>query len=247
MSFKISPIGNFVQFVNSDGKPLSGGKIFTYISGSFSIKSPTWTDITGTVENSNPIVLNPSGRSPTAIWLDTELQYQFVLTKPDGTTVIASTDNVGSATEGGGGGTFVPTATVTEWGGNWPMSPFNDVYPAIVTGTQFDSIYAKHITNGSGAHVIQMQVDGYFEVKYDFVMNGAVSTPIWIELDYINGKLTNVGYSPDVQGYHFEASKIWRFAANNEFQPVLHLSTPAGIDMDQGSVELTTIVTYLGP
>lgn len=50
------------QFLNSVGAPLSGGIVCTYAAGT-STPQATYTDSTGTVQNTNPIVLNSAGRA----------------------------------------------------------------------------------------------------------------------------------------------------------------------------------------
>lgn len=87
-----SPVGN-EQFFDNDGKPLSGGKLFFYNSGSFSWLRNTYADYTGQVINSNPIVLDSAGRPPTNIFINILGRYNATLTQPDGTTVIETWEN----------------------------------------------------------------------------------------------------------------------------------------------------------
>lgn len=90
----MSPVfASGMQFT-SDGKPLSGGKIYAYVGGSNSILKTTYANQAGSVANANPIVLNSSGRLPTAIWLISSETYNLVLTAPDGTTVLEQYDYV---------------------------------------------------------------------------------------------------------------------------------------------------------
>lgn len=98
----LSPVFNGQQFFDNTGKPLAGGKIFTYRSGSTSILQSTYTTAAGGAANTNPIILNSSGRPPQDIWLDTTLAYNMVLTMPDGTTILDTVDNAGSLLPGGG-------------------------------------------------------------------------------------------------------------------------------------------------
>lgn len=90
----ISPVFNAVQFFDNDGTPLNGGKIFSYVAGSTSTQQITYTTAFGDVANSNPIVLDSAGRCATGIWLIDGAEYNLVLTKPDGTTVLESHDNI---------------------------------------------------------------------------------------------------------------------------------------------------------
>jgi hypothetical protein len=61
--------------VLSQGKPLAGGKIYTYQSGT-SIQQATFTDSTGLVQNTNPVILDVAGCS--SIWLISGQAYRFV-------------------------------------------------------------------------------------------------------------------------------------------------------------------------
>jgi len=90
------------QFFDSNGDPLSGGKIFTYAAGSTSTELETYNSYTGLSQNPNPIILDSSGRIPTPFWVVIDYLYNFVLTEPDGTTVLQSCDHIGiTAAEAG--------------------------------------------------------------------------------------------------------------------------------------------------
>ena len=108
MTVSISPVFNGQQFFDNLGNPLSGGKLFQYEGGSTSVQQATYTTSVGDVENSNPIVLDSSGRLPTELWLTNGSTYNLVLTQPDGTTVLTYVDGVigvQASTSGGGGST----------------------------------------------------------------------------------------------------------------------------------------------
>ena len=110
---RLSPIWNGTQFFDQDGLPLSGGKIFTYYAGSYSSQATTYSDSSGLVANSNPLVLDSSGRVQTEIWLMDGTVYNMVLTAPDGTTILQTCDNItGTVSSGGGGGTSFPLPAV---------------------------------------------------------------------------------------------------------------------------------------
>jgi hypothetical protein len=66
------------QFFDSNGTPLSGGKIYTYAAGT-TTPAATYTDNTGNTLNSNPIILNSAGRPPQQIWINAGTEYKFVL------------------------------------------------------------------------------------------------------------------------------------------------------------------------
>lgn len=85
------------QFSDGTGVPYSGAKLFTYTAGS-TTKQTTYTESTGTTPNTDPIVLDSSGRLPQPVWLTTGVSYKFVLapstdTDPPGSP-IWTLDNV---------------------------------------------------------------------------------------------------------------------------------------------------------
>lgn len=60
-SYYLSPISSIFQYFSDVGVPLSGGLLWTYAAGT-STPAATYTDITGSTPNSNPIQLNAAGR-----------------------------------------------------------------------------------------------------------------------------------------------------------------------------------------
>jgi hypothetical protein len=88
----ISPVP-WREFLDSNGRPLAGGKLCTYVAGTTSggtsdcpdgTPLDTYTDNTANVKNTNPIVLNSAGRAQ--IWIGTG-PYKFVLKNLYGVTV----------------------------------------------------------------------------------------------------------------------------------------------------------------
>lgn len=65
------------QWVDANGNPYSGGKLFTYDAGT-STKKTTYTTDAGAVANSNPIVLNSAGQCPSGVY-GTTGAYKLVL------------------------------------------------------------------------------------------------------------------------------------------------------------------------
>lgn len=66
------------QYFDINGDPLSGGKLFYYQAGT-TTKVSTYKDVAGTTLNTNPIILDASGRTPFAVFLSPEIQYKEVL------------------------------------------------------------------------------------------------------------------------------------------------------------------------
>lgn len=118
MAVNLSPIGNGQQFFSNLGIPLSGGLLYVYQAGSTSPVT-TYTDPSGLVANSNPIVLGTDGRPPQEIWLTEGYNYKFVLA--DSTNVTIGTfDNIYGIpnTVSSGGGTTIPAGLISLWSGS---------------------------------------------------------------------------------------------------------------------------------
>lgn len=79
---------HFVQFFNSNGDPLNGGKLYTYAAGTTTPKA-TYTTEAGSVANANPVVLDSAGRA--VVFLTGS--YKFRLEDSLG-NLIRETDNV---------------------------------------------------------------------------------------------------------------------------------------------------------
>jgi hypothetical protein len=116
MSVNLSPIGNSEQFFDNNGIPLSGGLLYAYQAGS-STPLATYTTINGTVANSNPIVLNASGRLDNEIWLTYGYFYKFVL-KDASSNLLGTYDNIyGIVGVQSAVGTTIPTGMINLWYG----------------------------------------------------------------------------------------------------------------------------------
>ena len=94
MAVNLSPVGGVAaQFFDNDGNVLSGGKIYTYSAGT-STPATTYTNSTGSIPHSNPIVLDSAGRVPSGeIWLTDGINYKFVVNNSSG-TLIGTYDNI---------------------------------------------------------------------------------------------------------------------------------------------------------
>lgn len=85
----------YSQFFDGNGNPLAGGKIYTYAAGT-TTPLASYTDSTGTVAASNPIILDSAGRA--AIWLAGN--YKIVV-KSSADVTIWTTDNITAASATG--------------------------------------------------------------------------------------------------------------------------------------------------
>lgn len=80
MSINLSAFaGAGAQFLDANGAPLTGGLLYSYLSGT-TTPATTYTSRDGGTNNTNPIVLDAAGRTPAEIWLDGGVLYKFVLT-----------------------------------------------------------------------------------------------------------------------------------------------------------------------
>lgn len=87
---KLSPVFN-AQIIDENGNPANGWKINTYIAGT-SIPAVTYTDSTGLIAQSNPIIINSLGFTQNGqIWLIQGVIYKLVLT--DSLDVVKKTED----------------------------------------------------------------------------------------------------------------------------------------------------------
>jgi len=105
MSILLSPTPR-QRFVDGNGDPLVGGKLYTYYAGTLN-PAVTYTDNGGS-ENTNPIILDSNGACD--LWLSDTTNYKFVLTDADDVPVGTPVDNISIPAGGGGGGGGTGTA-----------------------------------------------------------------------------------------------------------------------------------------
>jgi hypothetical protein len=77
-----SPWGPKPQFELADGTPAVGNRLFAYVAGSVGTKQNTYTDSTGSVANTNPLVLNALGQPTTQWWFQVGVSYKIVFAPP---------------------------------------------------------------------------------------------------------------------------------------------------------------------
>ena len=75
MSVTLCPLP-FLSFRDNNGNPLVGGQLYTYAAGTTTLQ-PSYSDYTGTVANTNPVILN--GRGEASVWLTPTQSYKVVL------------------------------------------------------------------------------------------------------------------------------------------------------------------------
>jgi microcystin-dependent protein len=161
-SVLLSPYGNGQQFFDDNGVPLAGGLIYTYQAGS-STPLVTYTTNNGTIANSNPIVLDASGRTPQQIWLLTGFSYKFVLQNSDG-VLIQTLDNIYPILQNApASAPAIPTGGIILWSGSTGSIPATwflcdgtngtpDLRNSFIVGA--GSTYAVNATGGSADAIV---------------------------------------------------------------------------------------------
>ena len=90
------PVGALYQALTDTGAIGNGYKLYTYVGGTVSTLQTTYTDSTGTVANSNPIILGSNGRFQSVnVWVTIGVTLKLVLTDSTGSAISGGTiDNV---------------------------------------------------------------------------------------------------------------------------------------------------------
>jgi hypothetical protein len=168
MSVNLSPVGNAFQFFSNDGLPLAAGKLQTFQAGS-TTPLATFTDASGLIANTNPIILGTSGRPPSTIWLSDGFFYKFVLSDAND-VVIQTYDNLyGIIDAQAPAATPIPTGGILLWSGSIGSIPAGyvlcngnngtpDLRNRFIVGA--GSTYAVDATGGSADSVVVSHTHG---------------------------------------------------------------------------------------
>ena len=117
MSVNLSPVGNGFQFFTNNGEPLVGGKLDTYQAGS-TTPLTTFTDSSGLIPNTNPIILGTDGRPPDTIWLSEGFFYKFVLSDADDVVIQVYDNLYGIIGVSPPAATPIPSGGIILWSGS---------------------------------------------------------------------------------------------------------------------------------
>jgi hypothetical protein len=134
-----------LQFLDNNGIPLSGGKVYTYAAGT-TTPITTYTDYTGNTANSNPVVLDSRGECN--IWLGTS-SYKFKLATStdveiwtvDNISVLTSSANI-TFVESGTGAVTETVQTKLRLGYVYPED-----FGAVGNGTNNDTTALQNAIN----------------------------------------------------------------------------------------------------
>ncbi len=186
MSVNLSPIGNGVSFLGVTGLPLSGGKLYSYQAGS-STPLATYTTVSGTIANANPIILGTDGRAPNEIWLTFGYNYKFILQDANNATIATYDDIYGILGTIPAVASVLPTGMILLWSGSIGSIPAGfllcdgnnstpdlrnrfvvgagSTYSVNETGGSADAIVVSHnhtatVTDPGHNHTVSVQAPG---------------------------------------------------------------------------------------
>jgi hypothetical protein len=162
MSVNLSPVGNGFQFFTNNGEPLVGGKLDTYQAGS-TTPLTTFTDSSGLIPNTNPIILGTDGRPPDTIWLSEGFFYKFVLSDANDVQIQVYDNLYGIIGVSPPAATPLPTGAIILWSGSIGSIPAGfvlcngnnstpDLRDRFIVGA--GSTYAVDATGGSADSIV---------------------------------------------------------------------------------------------
>lgn len=206
----------FSAFYNSNGSPLSGGKIYTYSAGTTTPKD-TYTDSTGSTPNSNPVVLDSAGRA--VIWLNGA--YKIVV-KDSSDVVVWTTDNVTSGTTAGDmTAAIYDPATVNE---------------QLVGLTATQTISNKTITN-SAATLTSLN-SGQLAGFRNPVLNGCFR--VWQRGTSVSASSTSLTYTADRWAFLQSAGTVAATIAQ-QTNPATGVYSSVRVQRNNGNTNINTI------
>jgi hypothetical protein len=150
-----------ITYVDGSGAPCAGCSLFSFAAGT-TTPQPTFTDTSGSVQNTNPVILDAAGGASIAV---STSAYKFILVDAGGTT-LWSVDNVISPFPGNSG-PFLPLAGGTLTG------------PAI--GTVFQAT-SNNIFAGEGLSLQWNSAGGRGEGDFVNYRGGGVGGFNWYDL-----------------------------------------------------------------
>ena len=177
MAYLLSPIGNGAQFFTTTGLPLNGGYIYTYQAGS-TTPLATYTDSTGTISNTDPIILGTDGRPPNEIWLNSGYSYKFVLSDSNN-VVIQTYDNLYGIPSSIASATAVPSGGIIMWSGSIGSIPSGYV---LCNGSNGTPDLRDRFVVGSGTSYSVGNTGGFTS---SVTSSSGTNLPLYYSLAYI--------------------------------------------------------------
>ena len=167
------------QFLDDDGAPLAGGKLYTYEAGTVTNKA-TYEDDAGAAAHTNPIILDSSGRVPAEVF-GTTGAYKLRLDDADDVT-LWTRDNILGAND------FAASGSV-----EWILSPLT---PTRV-GDQLFSIPGDQTTDFHVGRRVRWvdQFGTHYATIFEALFDGTKTTvDLIVDSDDIGTGLVSVSY-----------------------------------------------------
>lgn len=128
----------YTQYLDSNGKPLSAGKVYNYVPNTTTLKT-TWQDAAETIPNANPVILDAGGRAK----ILGDGSYRQIVKDRNNVTiwdaVTSSTGSGSSAPTATGDGDLV--GTIKPWAGMTAPNQYAFTYGQEVSRTTYATLY----------------------------------------------------------------------------------------------------------
>ena len=191
-SVLLSPVGNGQQFFDNNGLPLAGGLIYTYQAGSSTLLS-TYTTVNGNIANTNPIVLDAYGRTPSEIWMQTGYSYKFII-QTSAAVTLQTLDNLYAILQSAPVVTpAIPTGAILLWSGSLGSIPTGY---ALCDGTNSTPDLRDRFIVGAGSTYAVAATGGSADAIVVTHTHTATVTDPGHSHTYNGGVLSASGYSP---------------------------------------------------
>ena len=177
--------GDFDQYLDNAGDPLSNGKLYFYESGTTTPKT-TYSDINNSIPNTNPVLLSAAGRQPN-IFFDGVAK---VILANNGDAQIAVRDPVGE--------------TATDFGDEWVATK---IYNAVDVVLGSDGTYYRSLINGNQNNN-PVTTSGFWTLLYSVEWNAGITYQVGAVVTY-DGEQYQSLQSSNLNQNPSSASSYW--------------------------------------
>ena len=177
--------GDFDQYLDNAGDPLSNGKLYFYESGTTTPKT-TYSDINNSIPNTNPVLLSAAGRQPN-IFFDGVAK---VILANNGDAQIAVRDPVGE--------------TATDFGDEWVATK---IYNAVDVVLGSDGTYYRSLINGNQNNN-PVTTTGFWTLLYSVEWNAGITYQVGAVVTY-DGEQYQSLQSSNLNQNPSSASSYW--------------------------------------
>lgn len=148
----LAPLG--IQFLDSNGAPLSGGLVSSFLAGT-STQAATYTSSSGSTQNSNPVVLDAGGNG--TIFILSGTAYKFSIARSNG-IIIRTLDGITATVPTPGGSTWTTSGIniFNSNAGNVGVGCSSPTSKLDVCGTSSGSNYVVRIEDAANSPGINL-------------------------------------------------------------------------------------------